>query len=530
MNETVVGEKGMVTAPHRAATETGSDVLREGGNAVEAIVAAAATIAVVYPHMNGIGGDAFFLIAEPGREPRVIDASGRAGSLATIAAYEAKGYDTIPGRGPDAALTVAGAVSGWDLAMEAAATLGGRLSRQDLLADAVRLAKAGIAVSRLQAKGVAEGRGGLREVPGFADLYMKDGKAPEVGDLLVNERLADTLDHIARAGFMDFYRGDVAASLAEDLEAAGCPISRDDLRKHEAAVTKPLSLALDDCTLFNTPPPTQGVASLIILGLFDRLGVKRGEGFDHIHGLIEASKRAFRVRDAEVADPAVSGDLTHYLEAGWLADEVDKHIDRNRAAAPRHADDSGDTIWMGAIDRDGLAVSFIQSLYWEFGSGVVLPRTGIVWQNRGMSFSLDRHALNALTPGHKPFHTLNPALARFKDGRTMVYGSMGGDGQPQFQAQVFTRHVRFGMDVGDAIDAPRWRLGRTWGEDEAALSMENRFDPDLVTALERAGHGVRVLDDTYSGDMGHAGAIVRRADGRFFGASDPRSDGAAAGP
>jgi gamma-glutamyltranspeptidase/glutathione hydrolase len=159
----------------------------------------------------------------------------------------------------------------------------------------------------------------------------------------------------------------------------------------------------------------------------------------------------------------------------------------------------------------------------------VLPRTGIVWQNRGLSFSLDRHALNALAPGRKPFHTLNPALARFKDGRTVVYGSMGGDGQPQFQAQVFTRHARFGMELGDAIDAPRWRLGRTWGAEEAALSLENRFDPDLVRALERAGHGINVVDEAYSSGMGHAGAIVRRADGRFFGASDPRADGAAVG-
>jgi gamma-glutamyltranspeptidase/glutathione hydrolase len=519
----------MVTAPHRAAAETGANVLGEGGNAVEAIVAAAATIAVAYPHMNGLGGDAFFLIAEPGKAPRVIDACGRAGTLATIAAYDAKGYDTIPERGADAALTVAGAVSGWDVAMEAAASLGGRLSRRDLLSDAIRLAKEGVAVSRSQATGAAEGRGGLHEAPGFADLYLTDGQPPEAGDLFVNELLSDTLDHLARAGFADFYRGDVAASVAADLEAAGCPITRDDLRKHEAVVTRPLSLALDDCTLFNTPPPTQGIASLIMLGLFDRLGVKRGESFDHVHGLIEAAKRAFRVRDAEVADPAVSGDLAHYLEADWLADQAEKHIDRRHAAEPRNVEDAGDTIWMGAIDRDGLAVSFIQSLYWEFGSGVVLPRTGIVWQNRGLSFSLDRHALNALAPGRKPFHTLNPALARFKDGRTVVYGSMGGDGQPQFQAQVFTRHARFGMELGDAIDAPRWRLGRTWGAEEAALSLENRFDPDLVRALERAGHGINVVDEAYSSGMGHAGAIVRRADGRFFGASDPRADGAAVG-
>jgi gamma-glutamyltranspeptidase/glutathione hydrolase len=184
---------------------------------------------------------------------------------------------------------------------------------------------------------------------------------------------------------------------------------------------------------------------------------------------------------------------------------------------------------MGAIDSSGLAVSFIQSLFWEFGSGLVLPRTGILWQNRGLGFSLDPKSRNPLAPGRKPFHTLNPALARFDDGRVMVYGSMGGDGQPQFQAAVFTRHVQFGMDLGEAIAAPRWRAGRTWGAETAEVAMENRFDPDLVDALERAGHNVLVLGEGYSDSMGHAGAIVRTAGGRVSGAADPRADGAAIG-
>jgi gamma-glutamyltranspeptidase/glutathione hydrolase len=241
--------------------------------------------------------------------------------------------------------------------------------------------------------------------------------------------------------------------------------------------------------------------------------------------LIEAAKRANRVRDAEVADPAHAGDVAPFLEAAWLDAEA-MTIDRKRAAPWPAAGQGGDTVWMGAIDARGLAISFIQSIFWEFGSGVVSPRTGIVWQNRGSSFSLDPASRNALAPGKKPFHTLNPPLARFDDGRTMVYGSMGGDGQPQFQAQIFTRAARFGMEVGDALALPRWRFGRVDG-DEAEVTMENRFDPDLVTALERAGHAVLILGDGYSDSMGHAGMIVRRSDGRLFGASDPRSDGAA---
>ncbi|MDO9217801.1 MAG: gamma-glutamyltransferase, partial [Lacisediminimonas sp.] len=183
-----------------------------------------------------------------------------------------------------------------------------------------------------------------------------------------------------------------------------------------------------------------------------------------------------------------------------------------------------DTIWMGAIDQDGMAVSFIQSIYHEFGSGVVLPRTGINWQNRGASFSLDEKALLALVPGKKPFHTLNPAAARLKDGRVMVYGTMGGDGQPQTQAAVFTRHVVFGQPLQTAVSAPRWLLGRTWGQSTDSLKLEQRFPSEVVDELRLRGHDVEMLGE-YDETVGHAGALVRHPDGLLEGAADPRSDG-----
>jgi oxamate amidohydrolase len=526
VSETVEGERGMVVAPHFSAAEAGAEVLRAGGNAIEAIIAVAATIAVVYPAMNGIGGDVFMLISEPGRPPRAIDAAGRAGTHATADAWRKKGYDTVPERGPDAAITVAGAVSGWAMAQEIATALGGRIPRAELVAGAVRHAREGIVVTKNHARLIAENIDSLRDVHGYAGHFLIDGKPPAVGEILRHPKLADTLDRIAHAGYADFYRGDIAAEIATDLSAAGTPVTRDDLRKHEARLVAPLSIRLKDSTVFNLPPPTQGVASLIILGLFDRLGVKRGESFEHHHGLIESVKRAFIVRDREVADPDFAGEVAKYLTPGWLDSEADA-IDMRRAMPWPPGRDRGDTIWASAIDEQGLAVSFIQSLYWPFGSGVVLPRTGIVWQNRGAGFSLDPSSPNVLAPGKKPFHTLNPPLARFDDGRVMTYGSMGGDGQPQFQAQIFTRHARFGMSPGDAIAAPRWRLGRTWGEGQVGMGMEDRFDPDLVLALERAGHTIIVLPDAFSDDMGHAGMIVRDRTGRLLGASDPRSDGRA---
>jgi len=209
-------------------------------------------------------------------------------------------------------------------------------------------------------------------------------------------------------------------------------------------------------------------------------------------------------------------------------DELAARIDAARAAPWGKGKAGGDTIWMGVIDGDGRAVSFIQSLYHEFGSGVVLDQSGINWQNRGCSFSLDPRARNPLMPGRKPFHTLNPALARFNDGRLMVYGNMGGDGQPQTQSAVFTRTAVYGMSPAAAIAAPRWLLGRTWGQASDTLKLEARFAPEVVEELRRRGHDVEVLAP-YDETMGHAGAVIQHPNGVFEGGADPRSDGAVAG-
>ena len=292
---------------------------------------------------------------------------------------------------------------------------------------------------------------------------------------------------------------------------------------------EPLSVALQAGTLYNTPPPTQGLASLMILALFERLRVAEAESFDHVHGLVEATKRAFRVRDRFVTDPErLSDPPARYLETSFLDTEAAK-IDRRKAARWPAPPGEGDTIWMGAADSSGLVVSYIQSLYWEFGSACVLPRTGVLMQNRGASFSLDKDAVNPLQPGRKPFHTLNPALAVLRDGRVMAYGAMGGDGQPQSQAALFTRHVLYRVPLEQAVDRPRWLLGRTWGSAHTNLRLESRFSEGLIDRLLSAGHDVEVLPDAYSDTMGHAGAVVLHPDGTLEGVHDPRADGGAAG-
>ncbi|MCW5594224.1 MAG: gamma-glutamyltransferase, partial [Burkholderiales bacterium] len=250
--------------------------------------------------------------------------------------------------------------------------------------------------------------------------------------------------------------------------------------------------------------------------------------FEHVHGLVEATKQAFLVRNRHVCDPAaMKVDPWSFLTDAALAERA-AAIDPARARPWPEPPVQGDTVWMGAADAEGRMVSYIQSVYWEFGSGVVLADTGVGWQNRGSSFLLDPASHLALEPGRKPFHTLNPALARLADGRTMVYGNMGGDGQPQSQAAVFSRFAMFGDDLQQAVTKPRWLLGRTWGTMSVSLKVESRLDEAVIAQLRAAGHDVEVIEP-FSDFVGHAGALVRDGAGVISGAADPRSDGAVAG-
>jgi gamma-glutamyltranspeptidase len=519
--------RGMVTAPHHLAAQAGLRVLREGGNAIEAMIAAAATIPVVYPHMNSIGGDGFWIVAEPGKEPVGIDACGAAGAAVTPDFYRSKGLAQIPTRGPLAANTVAGTVAGWGVAHQIAQRWGGTMTLARLLEDAIEYAGNGFPVTVSQARFTAEKQAECQNAPGFADTFLIAGGPPAPGARFKQTALGETLQRIARAGTDDFYRGALARRIAADLARAGSPITADDLARHQAKEVVPLSLPLKIGTIYNMTPPTQGLASLLILGLFERCGVTEADGFEYLHALVECTKLAFRVRDRHVTDPAYMTITPQSLLEAAAIDTVARDFDAKRAAPWPAPPQKGDTIWMGVIDGQGRAASFIQSIYWEFGSGVVLRDTGILWQNRGTSFSLDPAATQALKPGRKPFHTLNPAFARLKDGRHLVYGTMGGDGQPQTQAAIFTRYALFGQSPQEAVTAPRWLLGRTWGTAVTKLRLESRHPPDLVKRLEAAGHDLEVLAP-FTDLMGHAGLIAHHPSGLLEGATDPRGDGAVA--
>jgi oxamate amidohydrolase len=437
------------------------------------------------------------------------------------------GLREIPWRGPLAANTVAGAVSAWEAAWEVNRRWGGRLPLTRIFEDATALAQAGTVVTHGHAEAASRFRSALEPVRGFTDLHFIRGAPPRAGDLLQQSALARTFAQLAREGLDGFYRGSLSQQLLAELTAAGVPLSGDDLAAQRASFGSPLHLALPIADIFNCGPPSQGLASLMILGIFARLGVSQADSFAHVHGLIESTKLAFKVRDREIGDRDDGASLARFLTAAELGSAAAR-IDLKHAAPWPAAVGDGDTTWFGAMDRTGRSVSAIQSLYFEFGSGIGLPDSGFVWQNRGCAFRLSGAGRNVLKPRSKPFHTLNPAFARFADGRTMVYGAMGGDGQPQFQAALFTRYAFFGQDLQEAISAPRWLLGRTWGETRTSLRIEDRFSEQLIGELAAAGHPVERVG-AFDQTMGHAGAIVHTVQHGFQGASDPRSDGAAIG-
>lgn len=530
---TIKCTQGMAVAPHAMAAQSAIDVLKDGGNAIEAMVAAAATIAVVYPHMNGIGGDGFWLIAVPGKKPVAIQACGYAAEKADIPFYINNGFQQIPFRGPHATNTVAGTVAGWNLALKWAeqniATEAARLPLPRLLQDAIHLARNGAPVSEGLHHQIGSKLEQLRSYPGFSLLFAPSGEALNPHERMYQPALANTLERMAINGLEDFYRGNTARLIASELEAAGSLLRLNDLNNFQASLVTPLALQTDAGTIYNLPPPSQGLVSLLITGILEsqrKKGAIGGEpGF--IHHAVEASKLAFDLRDKHITDPAhMTVDPQSFLDPENI-EMLSRQIEAEQIRAWDGGRGPADTVWMGVVDASGTAVSFIQSIYHEFGSAVILQDSGIIWQNRCSSFSLDPTMNNPLQPGRLPFHTLNPALINLADGGVMVYGCMGGDGQPQTMAAVFDRIVHQGMSPQEAVAAPRWLLGRTWGEVSDTLKIESRLNRATTDILKGYGHNIEIYPP-YDNLMGHAGAIIRRGNGQLEGGSDPRSDGGVA--
>jgi gamma-glutamyltranspeptidase/glutathione hydrolase len=521
----------VIATPHALASRAGIDVLAAGGNAVDAAIAAAAAIAVVYPHMNGVGGDNFWLIYDAGRgRLRALNGAGRSAEAATLERY--RGLTAIPARGGEAALTVPGAVSGWWHAHEYSRdVMGSRMTWRALLADAVAHARDGFAVSACQQR-MTTGAAAALFQPGAPEsvrrtlwpLFHPDRLG---GERFVQPGLGATLTAVMEDGAEVFYRGPLARRIAEGAAAAGSPLGAGDFADHRADWVEPLRLAYRGGEATSFPPPTQGFAALAILGLLEGFDVASLEAADLVHLTVEATKLAFQDRDRWLTDPTVADvPVSRCLDAARLADRR-RLISRRRALPPEGAAIDGDTIAIVTADAAGNAVSLIQSLYHEFGAGVVAGDTGVLLQNRGAFFSLDPAHPNRLAPRKRTATTLIPSMYLQAGRPRFVYGTMGGEGQPQTQTALVARMVDLGLGPQAAVEAPRWLFGRTWGEPSKSLRLESRFDPHVVATLRERGHDVQMLE-AWSDLAGHAQAIALDSDGLRAG-SDPRADGAALG-
>jgi gamma-glutamyltranspeptidase len=516
----------MVASPHHLATEAGVSILRRGGNAVDAMVAVNAALGVLYPHMTGAGGDAFWLIHDAGTATQhVLNASGRAAALATRERYAGG----IPRRGPAAALTVPGAVDGW---VQAAKRFG-RLHLRESLAPAVEYARQGAPVAPGLARWSAASAELLRSFDGARAAYLDPGGGPlHAGQTLRLPRLAETLEAIGEGGRAAFYEGPIARRLVDALAAGGGVLGLDDLAGHRSDWVAPLRVDYRGRIATNLPPNSQGFAALEILGVLDRfdLAALAGDPAATVDLVVRATALAFEDRDRYLTDPAFSDvPVDRLLGAAHLEELAGRVAEGSGPPSPTPAPVGGDTTFSCAVDAEGNAAGVIQSLFFEWGSGMVAGDTGILLQNRGCSFTLDPTHPNRLEPGKRTFHTLSAAMLLGPDGGPeLVYGAMGGEGQPQTQAALVIRIVDQRLTVQDAVDAPRWLLGRTWGEAHRGLRLEGRFGPAVAAELIRRGHTNVELVDDWSDLMGHAQAILATPEG-LEGAADPRADGAAIG-
>ncbi|MEO8422438.1 MAG: gamma-glutamyltransferase family protein [Actinomycetota bacterium] len=516
-----VGTQWAIATPHTLATGAGAVAFERGGNAVDAALMAAVTLAVAYPHNCGVGGDLFALVQRPDGAAIAINASGRAPAGVDPDALRARYGTAMPEEGVDS-ITVPGAVSGW-------ATLhqeGARLPWTDAFGPAIALAHEGLAVSRSLSRALDEREALLCADPGMAEVFFLDGVPLPQGAQFRQPALGATLQRLATHGPSALYGGAIGERYAAGLRAAGAPITLDDLAAHSADVVAPLSGRYRDLDVRVVPPNSQGFALLEMLALAERLGIDPDPLGPDAGVLTLAFAAANRDRDHHLADPdAMRVHPSTLLDDGHLAGLADRIRDAvPPTAVPGHRHGTGDTIALVTADADGWAVSLIQSLWDSFGSGILEPQTGIVAHDRGGCFTLEPGHPNEIAPGKRPFHTLMPVLVHRNGRLAAVAGSMGGASQPQINAQNLIRAFDLGMGAGETIAAPRWTV---WGEPGEGIVRAEGTVPAAATArFEEAGFRIDPLEDVDEA-VGHAHMILARPDGSLDVGSDPRADGGA---
>ena len=525
---------GMVACPHSLASQAGVDALRAGGSAVDAAIAASSALAVLYPHMTGVGGDAFWLIYDAKKNAvRHLDGGGRGAATASTQWFRDKGMSEIPFRGiVPATLTTPGAVSSWCEAHREY----GRLPFKRNLEAAIGYARDGFPVTERLAGWIESVTADLKPHAETMAIFMPDGKLPRAGSLLANPNLARTLAALAEGGHAGFYEGAVAQELARFSQANGGFFTAADLKAQSARWSEPLKGTYRDVTIYETPAPTQGFTVLEMLNLIEpfELHNKPYLGADHAHLMVQAKQIAYHDRDRHLADPLFAKVPAERLISKAYAAERRALMDPARAVPwdkiPSYGSLKGDTVFIAAVDKDGNAAALINSLYGVFGSCVVAGNTGVVLQNRSAYFSLDDAHPNCAAAGKTPLHTLIASLAFRNHKLWGVVGCMGADGQPQIHAQTYVSMIDYGRNIQEAVEAPRWLSGRfALGEARDTLHIESRFPAETIDELERRGHPVNRWGG-FNELAGHAHGITIDPDsGLRMGGSDPRSDGAAVG-
>lgn len=518
-----LARRGMVAACHPLASLAGVEVLKAGGNVIDAAIATNAVLAVTQPNYCGVGGDLFCLYHEAatGRIHCLLGA-GRSGSRASVAELGRRGLKAVPLVGPGS-VSVPGATRAWRMLLERFGTM----PLRRLLEPAVHYAAEGFPLTDIVAQNIRD-RSELFDDPEWWRVFVPGGIFPKPGDLFRQPDLARTLTELGEDGDL-FYRGRVAKAIAQRLAQDGF-LTADDLAAHEGEWGEPIATTYRGYTVYETPPPTQGVAALLGLNILEGfdLAALPVHSIEHLHLLAEVVKIAYADRDRWVADPEHTSLPTARLLSKEYAGRRREIFDPGKAQAHTWGDAEGDTTGFVVADGQGNVVSVIQSLYRSFGAGVVPPGTGVVLQNRGAYFNIDPAHPNVFDPGKRPFHTLLASIV-MRDGRPVIgFSSMGGDGQAMFHIQALTNAIDYGMEIQEAIERPRFMFGRLLPSDAPdLLRLEGRIPADVVDEMRRRGHNVKVVSDWFT-QMGHAHGITL-ADGTLRGGADARGDGAALG-
>lgn len=511
------GSRGMAATSAPLATLAAIDTLRAGGNAADAAVVASAVLCVAEPAMTGIGGDCFALVGTPDGQVTGLNASGRAAMAADRDWLRASGLTSIPLRSIHA-ITVPGAIDGWDRLLKAHGTM----DLAEALKPAIRLAEDGVPVTPRVAWDWPEDAPALAADAGGRQHYLKGGQAPREGDIMRYPALASTLRVIAREGRDAFYTGEIAADIINTVRAQGSRLTMADLAAHEGNWVTPIATHFMDHEILEIPPSGQGLTALIAFNILSQIGLRRhgANSVERHHLEIEAMKLAWDLRNRHIADPAFAAVPVAELLSSETAARLAAMIDMNRALDIRTVMRTSDTVYLTVVDEKRLAVSFINSVYDGFGSCIVTEKTGIALQNRGACFVADPAHPNCIGPGKRPLHTIIPAMAR-KDGLVeMSFGVMGGDYQPMGHVTVAANRYAYGMDPQEAIDFPRYFPKN--GE----VLLESCVAEEVRSGLAARGH----LLAAAPGPLGGGQAItIDRANGVLVGGSDPRKDGLALG-